>query len=105
MRAPFLADFAMGRRPISQKPSAGFVTERTSVVTNLHLLNLPPNDTPQHTVALWWNKGSKVKGWCVHGATGLGVAPSSTAMAAQVRRHAALRSAHALSAPGAARRC
>ena len=44
-----------------------------------------------------WNKG-----WCVHGATGLGVAPSSTAMAAQVRRRAALRSANVLSAPGAA---
>ena len=94
MRAPFFADFASGRRPISKKPIAGFVTARE------HLCDKIPHEKPpitDHTTL--WNKG-----WCVHGATGLGVAPSSTAMAAQVRRHAALRSAHALSAPGAARR-
>ena len=86
----------MGRRPISQKPSAGFVTEREDLRDKPPPFETP-NDTPHHTV----EQGSKV---CAHGATGLGVAPSSTAMAAQVRRHAALRSAHALSAPGAARR-
>ena len=97
MRAPFFAGFAMGRRPISQKPSAGFVTEREDLRDKPAPFETP-NDTPQHTVE------RRFKGWCVHGATGLGVAPSSTAMAAQVRRHAALRSANALSAPGAARR-
>ena len=45
MRAPFFADFAMGRRPISPKPYAGFVTEREDL-----LRDKPPRSPPFEAV-------------------------------------------------------
>jgi hypothetical protein len=44
VRAPFFADFASGRRPISKKPIAGFVTARE------HLCDkIPHEKPPRHT--------------------------------------------------------
>ena len=88
MRAPFFADFASGRRPISKKPIAGFVTARE------HRCDKIPHEKPptsDHTAL--WNKG-----WCVqrrdgpgsgavqHGDGSAGAPPRGVAIGARIER-------------------
>ena len=90
VRAPFFADFASGRRPISKKPIAGFVTARE------HLCDkIPHEKPPRHTTR---HCGTKVQrlvrsrhdgpgsGAVQHGDGSAGAPPRGVAIGARIER-------------------
>ena len=88
MRAPFFADFAMGRRPISQKPSAGFVTEREDLRDKPPPFETP-NDTPHHTVEqrlVRARRDGPGSGAVQHGDGSAGAPPRGVAIGARIER-------------------
>ena len=88
MRAPFFSDFAMGRRPISQKPSAGFVTEREDLRDKPPPFETP-NDTPHHTVEqrlVRARRDGPGSGAVQHGYGSAGAPPRGVAIGARIER-------------------
>ena len=78
----------MGRRPISQKPSAGFVTEREDLRDKPPPFETP-NDTPHHTVEqrlVRARRDGPGSGAVQHGDGSAGAPPRGVAIGARIER-------------------